>query len=137
MPLHTMNRCVKLQFPMWKLTIIDPFTPTSWPFAVLMHVLLSEIWCKRSNSDTVSCLMQLTCAPVSKRDENARSFTLILKVVPFVFTCIYYKHLFFPLCFHLSLSYHFLWLVRPANSPSFWWIRFLLAFLQLYPFGSQ
>ena len=29
--------------------------------------------------------MQLTCTPVSKRDENARSFTLILKVVPFVF----------------------------------------------------
>ena len=28
--------------------------------------------------------MQLTCAPVSKRDEKARSFTLILKVVPFV-----------------------------------------------------
>ena len=28
--------------------------------------------------------MQLTCAPVSKRDEKAKSFTLILKVVPFV-----------------------------------------------------
>ena len=83
MPLHTINRCVKLQGPIWKFTNIDPFTPTSWPFAVLMHVLLSEIWCKRSNSDTVSYLMQLTCAPVSKRDENARSFILNLKVVPF------------------------------------------------------
>ena len=28
--------------------------------------------------------MQLTCAPVSNNDENARSFILILKVVPFV-----------------------------------------------------
>ena len=53
-------------------------------FPVLIHVLLSKIWCKSSISDTVSHLMQLTCAPVSKRDENARSFTLILKIVPFV-----------------------------------------------------
>ena len=47
-------------------------------------LLLSEIWCKSSISDTVSYLMQLTCAPVLKRDEKARSFTLILKVVPSV-----------------------------------------------------
>ena len=84
MPLQTINQWVKLQELIWKLTIIEPFTPTSWPFAVLMHVLLSEIWCRRSNSDTVSYLMQLTCAPVSKSDENARSFILILKVVPFI-----------------------------------------------------
>ena len=83
-PLHTMNLCVKLHGPIWKLTSIDPFTPTSWPFAVLIQVLLSKIWCKSSISDTVSYLMQLTCATVSKRDEKARSFTLILKVVPFV-----------------------------------------------------
>ena len=107
MPLHTINRCVKLQCPMWKLTIIDPFTPTSWPFAVPMHVLLSEIWCKRSNSDTVSYLMQLTCATVSKRDENARSFTLILKVVPFVLPVFITNTSFstvFLLTFKLSLS---------------------------------
>ena len=79
-----MNLCVKLHGPIWKLTSIDPFTPTSWPFAVLIQVLLSKIWCKSSISDTVSYLMQLTCAPVSKMDEKARSFTLILKVVPFV-----------------------------------------------------
>ena len=83
-PLHIINLCIKLHDLIWKLTIVDPFTPTSWPFAVLIHVLLSEIWCKSSNSDTVSYLMQLTCAPVSKRDEKARFFTLILKVVPFV-----------------------------------------------------
>ena len=79
-----MNLCVKLHGLTWKLTSIDPFTPTSWSFAILIQVLLSEIWCKSSNSDTVSYLMQLTCAPVSKRDEEARSFILILKVVPFV-----------------------------------------------------
>ena len=83
-PLHTMNLCIKLHGLIWKFTSIDPFTPTSWPFAVLIQVLLSEIWCKSPISDTVSYLMQLTCAPVSKRDEKARSFTLILKVVPFV-----------------------------------------------------
>ena len=107
MPLHTINQCVKLQDPIWKVTNIDPFTPTSWPFAVLMHVLLSEIWCKRSNSDTVSYLMQLTCAPVSKRDENARSFILILKVVPFVFPVFTTNTSFstvFSLTFMLSLS---------------------------------
>ena len=83
-PLHTINLCAKLQGPIWKLTIIDPFTPTSWPFAVLIQVLLSEIWCKSSNSATVSYLMQLTCAPVSKRGRKGKSFILILKVVPFV-----------------------------------------------------
>ena len=83
-PLHTINLCIKLHGPIWKLTSIDPFTPTSWPFAVLIQVLLSEIWCKSSNSATVSYLMQLTCAPVLKREEKARSFTLILKVVPLV-----------------------------------------------------
>ena len=85
MPLHTTNLWVKLQGPILKFIIIDPLTPTSWPLAVLMHVLLSDIWCKRPISVTVSYLMQLTCAPVSKRDENTRSFTFILKVVPLVF----------------------------------------------------
>ena len=72
-----------------------------------MHVLLSEIWCKRSNLDTVSYLMQLTCAPVSKRDENARFFTLILKVVPFVLPVFITNTSFstvFSLTFKLSLS---------------------------------
>ena len=80
--LQTINLWVKLQGPILKLTTIDPFTPMSWPLAVLMHVLLSDIWCKSPISVTVSYLMQLTCAPVSNRYENTWSCTLILKVVP-------------------------------------------------------
>ena len=95
MPLHTMNLCVKLQGPTMKLIIIDPFTPTSWPLAVLIHVLLSDIWCKRPISVMVSYLMQLTCTPVSKGDADTRSFTFILKVVPLVFSCVYEKYPFF------------------------------------------
>ena len=51
--------------------------------------------------------MQLTCAPVSKRDENARSFTLILKVVPFILPVFITNTSFstvFSLTFELSLS---------------------------------
>ena len=84
-PLRTINVWVKLQGPILKLTTIDPFRPTSGPLAVLMHVLLSDIWCKSPNSVTVSYLMQLTWAPVSNRDENTQSCTLILNVVPLVF----------------------------------------------------
>ena len=83
-PSQTMNLCVKLQGPILKLTTMDPFTPTSWPLVVLMHVLLLDIWCRSPISVTVSYLMQLTCAPVSKRDENTWSCTLILDVVPFL-----------------------------------------------------
>ena len=123
---------MKLQEPIWKLTIIKPFTPTSWPFAVLIHVLLLEIWCKRSNSDTVSFLMQLTCAPVSKSDENARSFILILKVVPFILPGIYDTYLLCPLCLHLPLCFDHPLLVRPMNIPNFWWIRSFPVWMQLY-----
>ena len=66
-PSQTTNLWVKLQGPILKLTAIEPFTPTSWPLAVLINVLLPDIWCRRSNAATVSYLMQLTCAPVLKQ----------------------------------------------------------------------
>ena len=69
-PSHTMNLCVKLHGPILKFIMTEPFTPTSWPFAVLIHVLLSDIWCNDPSAATVLYLMQLTCAPVSNSDEN-------------------------------------------------------------------
>ena len=85
MPLQTTNLWVKLQGPILKLTTSDSCTPTFWPLAVLMDVLLLDIWCKSPILATVSYLMQLTCAPVLNNDENTLSCTLILNVVPFVF----------------------------------------------------
>ena len=60
-----------------------------------MHVLLSDIWCKSPISVTVSYLMQLTCAPVLKSDENMRSFTFILKGCTFSIPCVYKEYLLF------------------------------------------
>ena len=56
----------------------------SCPFAVLIHVLLSETWCNNPSAATVPYLMQLTHAPVSNSEENTESFTLILNIVPFI-----------------------------------------------------
>ena len=136
-PLHTINLCVKLHDPILKLTNTDPFTPMSWPFAVLMHVLLSEIWCKSPISVTVSYLMQLTCAPVSKRDENTRSLTFILKVVPFVFPVFIKKIPLFPPCCYLPLQFHSPLLVRPTNFPIFWYFCSCLASMQPFPSDLQ
>ena len=36
-----------------KVTTIEPFTPTSWPLAVLMDVLLPDIWCRSPSAATV------------------------------------------------------------------------------------
>ena len=78
-PSHTTNLCVKLHDPILILKFImtEPLTPMSCPFVVLMHVLLSEIWCNNPSADTVSYLMQLTCAPVSNSEENTELFTFI------------------------------------------------------------
>ena len=40
---QTTNLWVRLQGQIFKLTTIEPFTPTSWPLAVLIHVLLLDI----------------------------------------------------------------------------------------------
>ena len=72
--------------------------------------------------------MQLTCAPVSKRDENARSFTFILKVVPFVVPL-------FPLYCHLPLHGCSSLLVRPTNFPISQYFHSCLASMQLFPSG--
>ena len=80
--------------------------------------------------------MQLTCAPVSKRDENTRSFTFILKVVPFVFP-VFIKIPLFPLCCYLPLQFHSSLLVRPMNFPIFRYFRSRLASMQLFPSGLQ
>ena len=60
-----MNLCVKLLSPILKFIMTEPFTLTSCPFAVLIHVLLSDIWCNNASAATVLYLMQLTCALVS------------------------------------------------------------------------
>ena len=100
MPLHTTNLWVKLQDPTLKFIIIDPLTPTSWPLAVLMHVLLSDIWCKRPISVMVSYLMQLTYAPVSKRWKY-KIFYLYFEGCTLSFSCVYKKYLFF----HRTVAY--------------------------------
>ena len=79
-----MNLCEKLHGPILDLTMTEPSTPMSFPFAVLTFTLLSEIWCNNPSVARVSYLMQITCAPVSNSEENTKSFTFILKVVPFV-----------------------------------------------------
>ena len=119
-----------------KCIIIDPLTPTSWPLAVLMHVLLSDIWCKRPISATVSYLMQLTCAPVSKRDGNTRSFTFILKVVPLVLP-VFIKIPLFPSYCHLHPHHCSSLLIRLTNFPIFWYLCFCSVLMQLSPFGLQ
>ena len=69
-PSQTTTLWVKLQGPILQLTTIEPFTPMSWPLAVLIHVLLLDIWCRSPSAATVSYLMQLTCAPVLNSDVN-------------------------------------------------------------------
>ena len=94
-PSQTTNLWVKLQGPILKLTTIETVTLTSWPLAVLIHVLLPDIWCKSPSTATVSYLMQLTCAPILNSDENTWSYTFILNVVPLVFPVFIKKYLFF------------------------------------------
>ena len=117
-PLQTINLWVKLQGPILKLTTIDPFTPMSWLLAIIIHVLLSDIWCKSPISVTVSYLMQLTCAPVLNRDENTWSCTLILKAVPLVFPVFIKIPLFLLYCCLCPHSCSIL-LVRLMNFPIF------------------
>ena len=136
MPLHTMNLCVKLHDPILKFIITDPLTSTSWLLAVLMHILLLDIWCKIPISVMVSYLMQLTCTPVSKRDENTRSFTFILKVVPFVFLVFIKIPLFPPYC-HLHPHPCSFLLVRPMNFPIFRYFCSCSALMPLFLFGLQ
>ena len=45
-PSQITNLWVKLWGPILKLTTIEPFTPTPWPLAVLIHILLLDIWCR-------------------------------------------------------------------------------------------
>ena len=62
-----MNLWVKLQDPILKFIMMDPFTPILCPFAVLTFTLLSEILCNNPSAETVLYLIQLTCAPVSNK----------------------------------------------------------------------
>ena len=78
-PLHTTDLWEKLDGPILKLTMTETLIPLSWPFAVLTLILLSEIWLNKLSVATISYLMQLTCAPVSKREENTKPPTLIFK----------------------------------------------------------
>ena len=98
-------------------------TPTSWPFAVLMHVLLSAIGAKDHFNDGVILDATYLCTSIEK-GENTRSFTFILKVVPFVFLYLW-KTSFSTYC-HLPFHPHSPLLVRPTNFPSFRY--FLLPF---------
>ena len=100
MPLHTTNLCIKIQDPILKLIITDPLTPTSWPLTVLMHVLLSDIWCKRPISAMVSCLMQLTEHQYQKemRIQDPLPLFWRLYLCP---SCVYEKYLFF----HCTVAY--------------------------------
>ena len=111
-PSHTMNLWVKLQDPILKLTMTDPFTPILCPLAVLMFILLSEILCSKSSADAVSYLMQLTCAPVSNMEGNTKLLTFILKIIPFILPC---------------------WM----NTTSFSFVSTLWKLSGSYPFASQ
>ena len=85
--LYTMNIWVKLQDPILKLTMTDPFTPILCPLAVLTFILLLKILCNKPCAEAESYLMQLTCAPVSNKEANTKSFTFILKAIPFELLC--------------------------------------------------
>ena len=116
-PSHTTNLWVKLQDPILKFIMMDPFTPILCPFAVLMFTLLSKILCNNPSAETVSYLKQLTCAPVSNKEANTRSFTFILKVIPFVFPCWMNITSFSALVVQFSGSYPFT--SHPDEFPDF------------------
>ena len=63
--------------------------------------------------------MQLTCAPVSKRDEKARSFILILKDVPFVLPVFIMNTSFSTVLLHSS-SVSLSQTSQADEFPSFW-----------------
>ena len=126
-PSHTTNLCVKLHDPILKFIMTKPFTPMSCPFAVLIHVLLSEIWCNNPSADTVSYLMQLTCAPVSNSEENTESFTFILNVSTLHTPCLDEQNFFHYHCPHLCCSFqvHTPWLVIMTSTPEFFSVLIL------------
>ena len=136
-PSQTTNLWVMLQGPILKLTTIEPFTPMSWPLAVLIQILLSDIWFKSPSAATLSYLKQLTCAPVLNSDENTWSCTFILNVVPLVFPVFIKKIPLFLLHCHLCSHFHSPLLVRLMNFPIFWSFCSCPTLLLLFPFGPQ
>ena len=76
-----MNLWVKLQNPILKFIMTDPFTPILCPFTVLMFTLLSEILCNNPSAETVlSCSSQTCLRPLPVQTQGMQLLNLFIQI---------------------------------------------------------